>query len=191
MVEKEILYIWLSKVNGIGPVLATNLLEYFGNIDRVFKSKKEELLEVDGIGEKLANVIIKDRNLYHSRKVYEKCKKLKIEVITKESDNYPEQLKCNIKAPIVLYLRGRLKSFESSVSIVGSRRCTSYGKDITVEITEKLSNSNITIISGMAKGIDSYAHTVSLNNGNFDSLEKIIEDAWNWHSKNPNGFNKL
>lgn len=90
-----------------------------------------------------------------------------IKIINKYSSNYPKQLNKLLKAPLILYIRGQLKKFESSVVIVGSRRCTEYGKNVTVELAEALSLKKIHIISGMAKGIDSYAHTIPINNNNY------------------------
>ena len=66
----------------------------------------------------------------------------------------PNQLKKFKNAPIILYVKGELKEFDSAVCIVGSRRCTEYSKNITVELAETLSKRNIPIISGMANGID-------------------------------------
>lgn len=93
-----------------------------------------------------------------------KCKKLNIQIITKDSVIYPSQLKNINNVPVVLYVRGNLKSFNQAV---GSRRCTDYGKDITVELSKALSSKKIPIISGIAKWIDSYAHTISLHNNNY------------------------
>lgn len=165
--EKEILYIWLNKIKGIGPVLANKLIDYFRRIDFVYEATYDELVKVDGIGPKAAKTVIESRSLEESKIIYEKCKKLNIEVVTKESIKYPMQLRDNIKAPLILYVRGKLKAFNNAVSIVGSRRCTEYGKNITIELATALSEQNIPIISGMAKGIDSYAHTVALHNNNY------------------------
>lgn len=165
--ERVLLFIWLSKIKGIGPVLASALLNYFGDIINVYNSDIDNLLKVDGIGEKTAKLIIENKSLDDSRNILEKCNKRNIEIVTRESNNYPIQLKEITKAPLILYVRGNLKSFEGAVAIVGSRRCNDYGKTVIVELAEVLSLKNIPIISGMAKGIDSYAHTVALYNNNY------------------------
>ena len=131
----EIYYIWISKIKGIGPVLSTHLVSYFGDIIKVYNASKEELMKVDGIGEKTANTIIDNKDLSESEKIFSKCKNLNIQVIIKDSSNYPTQLKRIKNAPIVLYVRGQLKNFDTSVAIVGSRKCSDYGKDITVDLT--------------------------------------------------------
>ncbi|MGL6106664.1 DNA-processing protein DprA [Romboutsia sp.] len=165
--EKEIYYIWLSKIKGIGPILSTKLIDYFSDVIYVYNSSKEELMKVDGIGEKTASIISNNKDLSESEKILSKCKSLNIQIITKDAMNYPSQLKKFHNSPLILYVRGNLKQFDSSVAIVGSRRCSHYGKDITVELAEALSSKKIPIISGMAKGIDSYAHTVALHNDNY------------------------
>ena len=163
----EVLYVWLNKIRGIGPILASNLMEYFEDISEVYHADISELLKVNGIGEKLAKIIVNNKNLDESERIIERCNNINIEIVNKYSSNYPKQLNKLPKAPLILYVRGQLKEFESSVAIVGSRRCTEYGKNVTVELAEALSLKKIPIISGMAKGIDSYAHTIAINNNNY------------------------
>ena len=167
MNSEVLYYIWLNRIRGIGPILANNLMEYFENISEVYHADMSELLKVNGIGEKLAKIIVNNKNLDESERIIERCNNINIEIINKYSLNYPKQLKQQLKAPIILYVRGQLKEFESSVAIVGSRRCTEYGKNVTVELAEVLSLKKIPIISGMAKGIDSYAHTIAINSNNY------------------------
>lgn len=165
--EKEILYIWLSKIKGIGPVLANKLLDYFRKIEGVYEATYEELIKVDGIGPKSAMAICENKDLSKSRDIYEKCKRLNISIVIREAIDFPYKLMEFNKAPIILYVKGKLRFYEEAVAIVGSRRCTGYGKSITVELANALCNRSIPIISGMAKGIDGYAHTVALNNNNY------------------------
>lgn len=165
--DRRILYIWLSKIKGIGPVITRNLIEFFKRIDFVYEATYDELIKVEGIGDKLAKIIVENKDLSKSKEIYYKCKRSKIKIITMECSNYPKQLKNFKNAPIILYVKGELKEFDNAVCIVGSRRCTEYSKNITVELTENLSKRNIPIISGMAKGIDGYSHTVALHNDNY------------------------
>ena len=167
MNEELLYYIWINKVRGIGSILANNLIEYFGDIREVYHADISELLKVNGIGEKLAKTILDNKDLDISKRIIEKCNNSNIKIIDKNSSNYPKQLKKYPKAPLILYIRGELRNMESSVAIVGSRRCTEYGKSVTVELVEKLSLMKIPIISGMAKGIDGYAHSTAVNNNNY------------------------
>lgn len=165
--DRRILYIWLSKINGVGPVIASKLIEFFGRIAFVYEAKYDDLIKVEGIGPIIAKTIVDNKDLTKSEQIFNKCNNNEIKIVTRECSNYPKQLKIFDKAPIVLYVRGNLKEINNTVAIVGARRCTEYGKNITVELAEVLSNQNIPIISGMAKGIDGYAHTVSLHNNNY------------------------
>lgn len=79
--------------------------------------------------------------------------------------NYPIQVQ-NHDMPILLYYKGTLKK-QNSIGIVGSRRCTEYGKRVTIEISEKAVENNFAIISGMAKGVDSYGHTACIKNNGY------------------------
>jgi DNA processing protein len=167
MNEESLYYIWLNKVRGIGSILASNLIEHFGDIKEIYHADMSELLKVNGIGEKLAKKIFNNKDLDTSKRIIEKCNNSDIDIINKSSLNYPKQLKQHPKAPLILYTRGELRKLESLVAIIGSRRCTEYGKSVTVELVEKLSLTKIPIISGMAKGIDGYAHTLAINNNNY------------------------
>ena len=165
--DDRVLYLWLNSIKGIGPILGRRLIQTFGNIKEVYRAEAIDLLKVEGVGKGLVNTIQANKNLEKSKVILDKCDNYKIQVITKEASNYPSRLKNQEKAPLLLYGRGTLKEFEKTVAIVGSRRCSEYGKNLTVELTEALSSLNIPIISGMAKGIDGYAHTVALNNNNY------------------------
>ncbi|MGH4049897.1 MAG: DNA-processing protein DprA [Clostridium sp.] len=96
-----------------------------------------------------------------------KCEKLNIKVLTYGDSLYPTQVKDIKKSPVILYYRGNLIEESMGVAIVGSRRCTEYGKRLTVDAGKFLAQNNIPVISGMAKGIDGYAHTACLKVGGY------------------------
>lgn len=143
MNSEVLYYMWLNKTRGVGPILSNNLIEYFGDIKEVYHADMPELLKVNGIGEKLAKIIFNNKDLDISKRIIEKCNNSDIKIIDKNTSNYPKQLNQYPKAPLILYVRGQLKEFESSVAIVGSRRCTEYGKIVTVELAESLSLKKI------------------------------------------------
>lgn len=165
--EEDILYVWLSLIDGIGPVIASELLRKFKNIKLIYQATYEEIIEVKGIGSKLANNIINSKSLINAEKIYNYCVKENIYILKKYKENYPVQLNNYRNSPIVLYAKGILKDTSNCIAIVGSRRCTEYGKDVTIELCAELSKNNITIISGLAKGIDGYAHTVAIKNNSY------------------------
>jgi len=162
-----IYWIWLSQINGIGPVIAKLLLNVFKTPQNIYKSTKGELMSIHGIGNVTADIIFDSKSLACAEEILNKCKKLDIRILTHEEFLYPPEVKNIKKSPILLYYRGKLIEDSMGVAIVGSRRCTEYGKRLTVEAAEFLAQNNIPVISGMAKGIDGYAQTVCLKEGGY------------------------
>ena len=161
---KDIEYwIWLSRIEGLNPKILNNLLEKYDNPKTIWNKTKEELLE-DGIKEKyideLTNIIYR-QNL---DKYLKYMNENNIEIITIRDTNYPDKLKVIYDPPIVLYLKGNKNILnEKSVAIVGCRLCTKYGANVAKKIAYNLSLNNINVISGLARGIDSFAHKGSLD----------------------------
>lgn len=168
MKENELIYwIWLSEIKGIGPVLARSLLKKFNSPECVYNVEEDELLSINGIGTAVAKTIIGSKSLKDAEKILMNCNNKNIGIITKNSGNYPSEAKKIWEMPILFYYRGKIIKDLRGVGVVGTRRCSGYGKRITVEAVEFLSKNNIPVISGMAKGVDSYAHTACLNSGGY------------------------
>jgi len=155
-------WIWLSQINGIGPVIGKILLNVFKSPQNIYKATKSELVNIKGIGNNTTDIIFSSKSLVKAEEILSKCEKLNIGVLTYGDSLYPIEVKEIKKAPVILYYRGKLIEDSMGVAIVGSRRCSEYGKRLTVEAAEFLAQNNIPVISGMAKGIDGYAHTVCL-----------------------------
>lgn len=162
--SEDILYIWLSLINGIGPVIASKLIKEFKEISLVYNASYEELITIDGIGLKIANTIIRSRELSMAKEIYNYCINKEIQILKKYIEDYPIQLNQYNEAPIVLYAKGILKDSSNSIAIVGARRCNEYGKKVTIDIATEIAKNNIPIVSGLAKGIDGYSHTIALKN---------------------------
>lgn len=161
--EKQYLYwIWLNELKGVGPVTAKRLLQKFITPKNIYNATKEELKELCGIGENLSENIIESRNLDHARIILDKCNKENINIVTYKEEKFPLIINNYSGMPILLYYMGKLYDNISGVAIVGSRRCSDYGKQVTVEAATFLAENKIPVISGMAKGIDSYAHTACI-----------------------------
>ncbi|QXE19725.1 DNA-processing protein DprA [Clostridium sp. 001] len=165
----DIYLIWLSEIRNIGNIIAKKLLKEFKTPKNIFDADKEELMNIDGIGEKVAEIILNSKNetINKAEAILKKCEKTNIKVLTINDLLYPSEVK-NIKdSPILLYYLGTITKDCMGVGIVGSRRCTSYGKKIAKEAAEFLAENNISVISGMAKGIDGYSHTACINAGGY------------------------
>lgn len=155
-------WIWLSQIKGIGPVNGVELLHVFKTPQNIYKATKSELVNIHGIGNATADMVYNSKSLEDAENILNKCERLNIKVLTYEDCLYPIEVRNIKKAPIILYYRGNLIEESMGVAIVGSRRCTEYGKKLTVDTARFLAQNNIPVISGMAKGIEGYAHTACL-----------------------------
>lgn len=161
MEDKKIFSVWLSSVNGIGYKNFVKLVEYFGSPEEVYKASREELSAFLGNGKIYNNII--EAQKYDPAKYMEKLEKLNINVITLDCDEYPNELKNIFDPPPVLYVRGDIKPQDHlAVAIVGSRNATSYGRHMAEKISYELAQKGVTIVSGMARGIDSFSHKGAL-----------------------------
>ena len=173
--ENLLRYIWLSNISGFGVVSQNRLLELCGNIERCFSQHADDLVEKDRmcaardrIGRKRLEIFLRSRDLWQDRKraeaVIEECGGKDIDIITGDDARYPERFAGLPDMPVVLYAKGKLRinDFARSSGIIGARRCTENGKQSAIEITYNEVKEGTAIISGMAKGIDSYAHTATL-----------------------------
>lgn len=115
-----------------------------------------------GIGNSLAENIIENKCLDKAKVILNICKKKGIKITTYKDEKFPSNINSYPDMHILLYYRGRLKENFSGVSIVWSRRCSDYAKQVTVEAATYLAKNKIPVISWMAKGIYRYAHTACI-----------------------------
>jgi DNA processing protein len=154
----------LSLIDYVGPMLAKNLLAYFGNAEDVFCASKAELMKVEGIGEKTANSILTTQALELAAQELAFIEKHKIEVLFYQDHNYPQRLRNCYDAPLLLYYKGTANlNHHRIVSVVGTRNATTYGKALCRQLGEMLKPFDVLIVSGLAYGIDSAIHKESLN----------------------------
>lgn len=160
----ELLYsVALSMVKGVGPARYRMLLEKFSNAISVFNANFEDLREV--VSEGVAKSI-KTFDLSSAKVILNRSKELGFEIISLQSDLYPERLRYFNYSPPILWVKGDLSALMgNTVGVVGTRRPDSYGIRATKKIVESLSELNFTIVSGGAYGIDTVAHKTALENG--------------------------
>ena len=169
-------WIWLSLIPNLGSIKKQRLLQSFEAPEKIFLASKQELLKVEGIGEKIANEIL-DNNIRKSVKNHiTYMKKNNIQFITIKDKEYPQMLKEIYDYPISLYVKGNTKILNSkSIAIVGCRDATTYGQNCAKYFGYNLANEGICVVSGLAKGIDSYAHIGALGAmGTSDSNGKTV-----------------
>lgn len=170
--ENKKYWIWFSLIKGLGCVRKHKLLKIYGTPDEIYKVRKSELLKIDGIGEETVSNIIEAKNEkilnYHIKYMKEN----NIDIIHICEKNYPQLLRQIYDAPVSLYIRGKKEILNGkNIGIVGCRECTDYGKKAAKYFAYNLSKKGMNIISGLAKGVDSYAHWGSI--GINIELEKV------------------
>lgn len=153
----------LTKIKGIGPKLSRNLLSHCESVDAIFNSSKKDLLAIPGIGPSAVESILSKSYLREAEAELEFIQKHGIEALWIADENYPRRLQHCEDAPILLYYKGNadLNPFRT-VSIVGTRNATHYGKRICEQLIDGLRELNVQVISGLAYGIDVMAHRHSL-----------------------------
>jgi DNA processing protein len=162
----KIYWIWLSNIPYIGPVTANLLIERYGSPENVYNADICEMMDSGTISKRQAEMMEQHRSVEESNNIIDKCDKNGIEILTLHDTLYPHRAKME-DSPIVLYYKGKLKNIGNTVGIVGARRCTREARHMAIETARMYSLKNISIISGMAKGVDAYAHTSCIKAGGY------------------------
>lgn len=174
------LYVQLSLIDGIGPVSQNRMLQICGGIDACFEMDVNDIMELDRkepcefrIGKARLQKFAEQKKSVEVRSASEQilslCDKKDIDIICSCDVAYPERFTGIPQIPVLLYVRGdlRLNQYTNSVGIIGARRCIQDTKNVAVRVAEEKSNSGYALISGLAKGIDSYAHTATIKTGGY------------------------
>ncbi|MFP4164640.1 MAG: DNA-processing protein DprA [Chitinispirillaceae bacterium] len=151
-------WIALNSISGLGPVRIGQLLEHFGSPEEVFRTSPD-LLRKQGLIPESCLQRLKDDSLFpNACKQLEKCRKSGVQILTLDHDQYPMYLKEIFAPPPVLYVKGDLSVFKKhAFAVVGTRSPTSYGKQVARKLAGDIS-TELVIVSGLAKGIDTAAH---------------------------------
>jgi DNA processing protein len=151
-------YLTLLSAKGLGPRKIKMLIEHFGNATTVLEADKQALAEVEGFGTVTIRAIEEAKRNDWSNKELERADKLNIQLIHLEHEQYPDALKHIYDPPPLLYVRGQLPTSEHAIGIVGTRDASDYAIKFSEGLARDLSAANVTVISGLALGIDSAAH---------------------------------
>lgn len=162
--EREIL-IWLNSL-GITNKTIERLKGYFIDLREIMEVDKNILSKLKGINVNSLNKIVKNRNINYIEDLLNSLEKYKIKTITILDREYPNSLEYIYDKPYVLYGKGNMiEKDRLSIGMVGSRKATAYGKWACEKFTKELSNMGITIISGLAQGIDTVSHKTAIKEG--------------------------
>ncbi len=164
--EQQLIYqIALTLIPNIGDVLAKNLVSYCGGVEAVFKEKKAKLLKIPGIGEFSADCISSFKSFERAEEELKFIEKHKIKTLFYLDESYPFRLKDINDSPCLMYYFGDADlNTLKIVSIVGTRKASDYGKAFTENLVADLTEQNCLILSGLALGIDGYAHRSAVKN---------------------------
>lgn len=165
--QDETLRYWIAfnLVRGIGSARMRALLEYFGDAQTAWEAAPEAL-EAAGLSARLVEGVVKARQEGVDERMWETIQRQDIRVLTWEDPAYPRRLKEIDQPPPVLYLRGEISEADQwCIAIVGTRRATAYGRQAAGELAAALAQRGITVVSGLARGIDAAAHQAALKAG--------------------------
>ena len=171
MVHSESLRFWLllREVRGVGDATFCRLVQLLGSPESVLSSSLERLMEVGRVDAVLARAIRQgpDQSSRESiEKELKKLKQLRLSVITFQDEIYPPRLKTISDPPPLLYISGLLnRADHQAVAVVGSRKATASGRHLTEELSRDLAHLGVTVVSGLARGIDAAAHRGALTAG--------------------------
>lgn len=160
-------WLQLHLVKDVGPKTFSALLEAFGDIDGVLSASVYKLSQIKGISQKKAEFIYNSmRDDSRARREYDLAMRLGIQILTLDDEQYPTLLKQIDDPPHVLFVKGDIsRSDNLSVAIVGSRTCSQYGFEQASRISHLLASAGVTVVSGLARGIDTVAHRGAIAGG--------------------------
>ena len=158
-------WIGFNLVKGIGPVRLEKLLHYFGDIQTAWEARSYQILAA-GLNETLLQRMIEIRNRVSLDVLEQEINSQGIKVLTWDDPEYPDRLRQITQSPFVLYIKGEIDTDDIwSVAIIGTRRYSAYGQQVAENLSHTLAQNGITIISGLARGIDGIAHKAALAAG--------------------------
>ncbi|MFH1826279.1 MAG: DNA-processing protein DprA [bacterium] len=155
---------WLAinKIPNLGPVTIKKLWEHFGSIELVWQADENSISQIEGLNKLAVRSFLEHRPKIDLAKELEAVQRSGVQVFTLDDDNYPPLLKNIYDPPPVLYVKGRLDTKVKTLAIVGTRRASRYGLEIAQKLAYELASVGITIVSGMALGVDTAAHQGAL-----------------------------
>ena len=153
----------LNALPKIGPVRIRRLLDAFGSADAILTAPKNRLVRVDGIGPETAEVLRNWESHTDPATELRELKERGLSLLTPDDEAFPPALREAYDAPVLLYVWGRVEPRDRhAIGVVGTRRATIYGKNSTKKLSFQFADAGHTILSGLARGIDTTAHEAAL-----------------------------
>jgi len=153
------------RISGVGSARINRLLEYFDTLEAAWSASEREI-RATGLPSDVVAAILTEREQIDPEREMQQLERHSVQALTLEDHEYPRLLRHIPLPPPVLYVRGTLlPTDELAIGVVGTRRATSYGTDMTARISRGLAEAGVTVVSGLALGIDTVAHRTALEAG--------------------------
>jgi DNA processing protein len=166
VMDEKAWWLALHLVPGVGRITFKKLVGYFGHPRDVMGATAGQLMRVAGIGPKLAQTIAGFQMPTEVERELRAAQAAGCQIITQSDANYPPLLKAIEDPPPVLYVKGEMgEAVAPAIAVVGSRRPSTYGKVVAEQLVRGLGEAGVTVVSGLARGIDSVAHAKTLEHG--------------------------
>lgn len=163
MSDPKLKWVGFNFVKGIGAARLQTLINYFGDVETAWDAPAESLRSA-GLGPKVIETFLQVRASISLEQIWQQIQSKGIQVLTWEDRSYPTRLREIEQSPPVLYVRGNLQPEDDwAVAIVGTRRLSPYGRQVAAEISAALARSGVTVVSGLARGVDAVAHKAALD----------------------------
>jgi DNA processing protein len=158
-------WVGFNLVRGIGAVRLRGVLDYFGSLEIAWQAPADALIAA-GLSPKIVESLLKVRAENLAERAWEYTRRKNIQVLTWDEEQYPRRLRQIDQPPPLIYVSGTIAPADDfAVAIVGTRRITGYGRQVTEELASSLARSGVTVISGLARGVDGCAHEAALKAG--------------------------
>ena len=164
MCEQIVFLNALNRISFLGPVRIGALIRDCGTAREAWNAGAAQLQQIPEL-KGLAEKFLEERRKINPEAEWRRLQRLNIGCLTLESPDYPSLLRQITHPPPILYYRGRWVNVPAAIAIVGSRRCTAYGRDIASRLAAELAQAGVAVISGMALGVDTAAHRGALEGG--------------------------
>jgi len=156
----------LTMVPGVGPKTSRTLIDRFGSAGEGIDAPESSLRDVPGVGPRLAEKIARARRDVDPQAELDRCRKLGVRIVARGEEGYPPLLGDIPDPPTLLYVQGTIEPADQlAIALVGSRKCTPYGMRIAEKLGSSLARVGLTVVSGLARGIDAAAHRGALSSG--------------------------
>lgn len=162
MVNDLLYWVWLSSLYRITPGKRKTLLDFFGDPKSIWEASEDDLKSVPFMTAVMLEQLTNKKYRANAEANLEKLQKHNIHVVKINDESYPYHLKNIFDPPVVLYVKGSIRKTQNLIAVVGSRKATDYGLSMAKSLSFELASAGFTVVSGMARGVDTYAHKGAL-----------------------------